>query len=213
MRVGILGGTFDPVHYGHLRFAEEGRELFGLEEIIFIPCGIPPHKEATKISPAEKRLRMVELAVAGNPRFCVWDIEIKRPWLSYSVETIKEIKEKYGSSLELFFLVGFDAFQEIGTWKDYQELLSLCHFVVATRAGQAGRLPLEIEPLFCYDKNAGCYCHKGGSRLYLAEITALDISSTKIRDAVQEGRSIKYLVPREVEDYIKREGLYSNRIG
>src|SRR3972149_3161039 len=98
MRVGILGGTFDPVHYGHLRFAEEGRELFGLEEIIFIPCGIPPHKEAAKISPAEKRLRMVELAVAGNPRFCVWDIEIKRPWLSYSVETIKEIKEKYGSS-------------------------------------------------------------------------------------------------------------------
>lgn len=213
MRVGILGGTFDPIHYGHLRFAEESRELFALEEVIFIPCGLPPHKEANKIGPAEKRLKMVELAVSGNSRFCVWDIEIKRPWLSYSVETIREIKERYGPGMELFFLVGYDAFQEIGTWKDYQELLSLCHFVVATRAGHGGGLPLEIEPLFCYDEKARCYLHKAGSRLYLTEITALDISSTRIREAVQGGRSIRYLVPREVEEYIKREGLYSNRVG
>lgn len=214
MQVGILGGTFDPIHFGHLRFAEEGRELFGLEEIIFIPCGMPPHKEANKITPAEKRLKMVELAVAGNPHFCVWDIEVKRPWLSYSVETIREIRARYSPGMELFFLVGGDAFKEIGTWKDYEELLSLCHFVVATRAGQKGRLPLEVEPLFCYDKEERVYRHKkGGTRLYLAEITALDISSTKIREAVQEGRSIKYVVPREVEDYIIRERLYTERNG
>ena len=213
MRYGILGGTFDPIHYGHLRFAEEARELFALDGVIFIPVGIPPHKDVNRISPAELRLRMVKLAIAGNPLFCTSDIEISRPEMSYSVETIKEIKGQSGEEVELYFLVGYDAFQEIGTWKDYQELLSLCHFVVATRAGQGGGLPLEVAPLFWYDEDGGRYIHTSGHALYMVEVTALDISSTKIREAVRQGRSIRYLVPPQVEELIRREDLYRNTGG
>src|SRR3990172_1761553 len=105
MRLGLLGGTFDPVHYGHLRFAEESRELFSLDGVVFVPVGIPPHKDISRITPADKRLKMVELAIQGNPRFCISDLEIKKPWMSYSVETIKEIKGEFGPELELYFLV------------------------------------------------------------------------------------------------------------
>lgn len=212
MRLGILGGTFDPVHYGHLRFAEEARELFSLDGVVFVPVGIPPHKEATRIASAEQRLKMVELAIKGNHLFCVSDIEIKKPWMSYSVDTIKEIKKEFSPEVELYFLVGHDAFQEIGSWKDYQELLTLCHFVVATRAGQGGTLPLEVADLFCYDGN-GCYRYRGGTWLYQVEITTLDISSTRIRETVRQGNSVKYLVPPEVEDFIRVNGLYRNRNG
>ncbi len=212
MRLGLLGGTFDPVHYGHLRFAQESLELFSLDEVVFMPVGIPPHKETSKITPAEKRLKMVELAIQGNPRFCISDLEIRKPWMSYSVETIKEIKEEFAPGLELYFLVGCDVFEEIGTWKDYQELLSLCNFVVAARAGQASSLPLEIASAFCYHE-MGCYRHLSGTLLHYVEITALDISSTRIREAVSQGKSIRYLLPGEVENFIKREDLYTNREG
>lgn len=209
MRLGLLGGTFDPVHFGHLRFAEESLELFSLDGVIFMPVGIPPHKQASRITAAQKRLKMVELAIQGNPRLCISDLEIRKPWMSYSVETIKEIKEEFGPGLELYFLVGCDAFEDIGCWKDYQELLSLCNFVVAARAGQSLSLPLEIASAFCYH-DKGCYRHLSGTLLYYAEITALDISSTKIREAVRQGKSIRYLLPTDVEDFIKREDLYTS---
>ncbi len=208
MQLGILGGTFDPVHYGHLRFAEEARELFQLDGVIFIPVGIPPHKAASKITPAEQRLAMVELAIKGNRSLCTSDIEVKRPWMSYSVETIEEIKGQFGDGADLFFLVGYDAFKDIGTWKDHQKLLSLCHFVVARRAGQGGGLPLEVASLFCYHEAKGCYLHSSGHSLHMVQVTALDISSTQIRGAVQSGRSISYLVSPEVEEFIRRDGLY-----
>ncbi len=213
MRIGILGGTFNPIHLGHLRAAEEIRERFTLKRIIFIAAAVPPHKEVDGGIPGEHRTEMVRLAISGNPHFAVSDIEVKRPGKSYSIGTIQSFRREYGSDLELLFILRMDAFLEIGTWKSFQELVSLWHFIVMARPGfdkpfSTTILPPEVADAFVYDEGENRLIHRDGYSIHFQGVTFLDISSTKIREEISKGRSIRYLLPREVERYIKRHHFY-----
>ncbi len=212
-RIGLFGGTFNPIHYGHLRPAQEIRDWLDLAQVIFIPASDPPHKEKKEILPAPLRAAMVRLAIADNPHFSLSEIEIRRPGKSYSVETVADFRRDLGDETELYFILGLDAFLEIGTWKEPATLFGLCHFVIMTRPGFGNNftpehLPVDLAGDFCYDSQKGVYLHKSGYGVLPKEITALDISSTKIRDSVERGRSIKYLVPATVEDFIVQQRLY-----
>ncbi len=216
MRIGIFGGTFNPIHLGHLRAAEEIRERFDLETVIFIPAAVPPHKGVEGGIPGEHRMEMVRLAISNNPHFSLSDIELKRPGKSYSISTIQFFRQQYGSDSEMFFILGMDAFLEIGTWKSFQELFSLCHFVVMTRPGfdkpfSVTILPPEIVSAFVYDEGGGRLIHRSGYSIYLQGITFLDISSTKIREEVSKGKPIRYLLPPEVERYIRQHRFYGSK--
>jgi nicotinate-nucleotide adenylyltransferase len=218
VRIGIFGGTFNPIHLGHLRAAEEIRERFDLERVVFIAAAVPPHKEVEGGISGEHRMEMVRLAISGNPHFSLSDIELKRPGKSYSISTIQVLRQKYGSDSEMFFILGMDAFLEIGTWKSFQELFSLCHFVVMTRPGfdkpvSATMLPPEIGDAFIYDEGESRFMHRDGYSIYLQGVIFLDISSTKIREEVSKGRSIRYLLPPEVERYIRRHHFYRGKGG
>jgi len=196
---------------GHLRGAEEIREFFDLEEIIFIPAAIPPHKKTEGITDVFHRLEMVRLAIRTNPCFSASDVELKRRGKSYSIDTIRYFKEIHEGPL--FFILGGDAFSEIETWRQFQELFSLCHFVVMTRPGFEKRghlfsLPENLASLFRYDATADAWVHVSGNRLYLKEITFLDVSSTRIRESIERGGSVRYLLQGDVEEYIRERGLY-----
>ncbi|MGZ3524242.1 MAG: nicotinate-nucleotide adenylyltransferase [Thermodesulfobacteriota bacterium] len=208
-RVGLFGGTFNPIHLGHLRGAEEIREMFHLEEVTFVPSSIPPHKKTEKVIEASHRLEMVRLAVSGNSNFSVSDVEISRPGKSYSVETIRYFRERHQDPF--FFILGRDAFLEIETWKDFQKLFFLCHFIVMTRPGlqkETPSLPRALAPNFRYALEEKAWVHVSGYMLYFKEISFLDISSTKVRKLIEKGSSVKYLIPPEVETYIRKHSLY-----
>ncbi|OPY75983.1 MAG: putative nicotinate-nucleotide adenylyltransferase [Syntrophorhabdus sp. PtaU1.Bin153] len=214
MRVGIFGGTFDPIHVGHLRAAEEVRELFSLSRIYFIPACVPPHKRDQQISRIDDRLMMAGLAIKGNRFFKVSDIEAKRDGISYSIDTITAIEATFGN---VYFLVGADAFSEIDTWHRYTDLFSHTDFVVMVRPGHGGASGLAMFPpsvrqdMMVVDERT--FEHVSGKRTYVQPITQLDISATKIRRYVAEGKSIKYLVSPAVEAYIARQSLYGRKTG
>jgi nicotinate-nucleotide adenylyltransferase len=209
--VGLFGGTFNPIHLGHLRGAEEMREAFRLREVIFIPSSIPPHKGKEKVIEAKHRLEMTRLAIANNPYFSISDIELLRPGKSYSIDTIRYFREKRQDAL--FFILGRDAFVEIETWREFQNLFSLCHFIVMARPGAQknnlfSQLPGALIPAFQYQPEEKAWVHLSGNRVYLKEILFLDISSTKVREVIEKGESVRYLIPSEVEAYIQKHGLY-----
>ena len=209
--MGLFGGTFNPIHLGHLRGAEEIRGAFDLEKVIFIPAAIPPHKGMGGMMDASHRLEMVRLAVSTNPYFSVSDIEVKRSGKSYSIDTIRRFRELHQGPL--FFILGRDAFLEIETWREFKTLFSLCHFIVMARPGSqeegdGSALPGGLTPYFKYNPAAGAWVHASGNSLFLKEITFLDISSTKIRLLMERGESIRYFIPAEVETYIREKGLY-----
>ena len=209
IRVGLFGGTFNPIHLGHLRGAEEIREAFHLEEVTFVPSSIPPHKMTEKVTEASHRLEMVRLAVSGNPYFSASDAEISRPGKSYSIETIRYFRERRQDAF--FFILGSDAFVEIETWKEFQNLFSLCHVIVMTRPGpqkETPSLPRALVPNFRYASEEKVWIHVSGYILYFKEISFLDISSTKVRELIEKGRSVRYLIPPEVEAYIHDHELY-----
>jgi nicotinate-nucleotide adenylyltransferase len=210
--IGLFGGTFNPIHLGHLRGAEEIREAFELQEVIFIPAAIPPHKVTEEVIEARHRLEMVRLATATNPFFSTTDIELSRPEKSYSIDTIRHFRERY-PDVFFFFILGGDAFVEIETWKEFQNLFSLCNFIVMTRPGSqrtlsTSPLPKALTSVFLYDQGMRGWIHTSGHTLYFKEITVLDISSTKVRELIERGESVRYLVSGEVEDYIQKHGLY-----
>jgi len=211
-RVGILGGSFDPIHLGHLRSAEEVREAFALDAVAFVPANRPPHKPDRRLADGRQRLAMVELAVAGNPAFYASSVEINRGGVSYSIDTVEALTT-IERDLELFFIVGIDAFGEMQTWKDATRLFSLANFVVTNRPPRATdtsieHLPVAARQAFCYDPRTLSYRHRSGTRLYFHPITALDISATALRERVRRDQSIRYLVPPGVEQYIREHGLY-----
>ena len=207
-KIGLFGGTFNPIHLGHLRGAEEIREAFHLDEVIFIPAALPPHKTAERIIEAHHRLEMVKLAIHKNSHFTTSDIELKRPGKSYSIETIRYFRERCEGSL--YFIMGRDAFVEIETWKHFQNLFSLCNFIIMTRPGlqKTPLLPEVLIPAFRYDQGDSAWIHVSGNMVFLKEINLLDISSTKIRELIERGESVKHLIPPEVEVYIENHGLY-----
>ncbi|MFX4261619.1 nicotinate-nucleotide adenylyltransferase [Pelotomaculum propionicicum] len=197
-RLGIMGGTFDPVHFGHLVAAEGARYSFSLEKVIFIPAGNPPHKPDHIITEPSIRYKMTCLAVASNPSFCASDLEVERPGPSFTIDTVRYMMRLHPNE-RIFFITGADALIEISTWKNFEVLLSICNFVAATRPGyRLLELKEKLDPLPDSLKQNISYM----------EVPALAISSTDIRQRVREGRPIKYLLPESVEDYIIQNNLY-----
>ncbi len=190
-KIGVLGGTFDPIHNGHLVLAEQVREKLKLDRVVFIPCLSPPHKTNRKLSPAKDRFRMTELAVQDNAAFLVSDMELKRKGLSYTVDTLRQLRRAYPDS-GIYFLTGSDVLGEIHTWKDPEGIYRLAKMVIATRPGFDH---FDPENPFA-------------SRSIIVPITGVDVSASQIRMKIKRGRSIRYLVPPKVEEYIKRKKLY-----
>ena len=216
MRAGILGGTFDPIHFGHLRAAEEVADAFGLSTVLFIPAAKPPHKEEQELTSFAHRWRMLELALAGNPRFVLSDLEHRRPGKSYSVETLTQLLSQYGEDSLLYFIVGLDAFLALPTWHRYRDLFSLCHFVCVARPGYSltdldRMLQTSVSELYRFDEQIQGFVHPEQRPVYVRQVTLMDISSSKIRDFVGRGSSVRYLLPVEVEAYIHEQGLYGRR--
>ena len=216
LRIGVFGGTFDPIHLAHLRCAEEACEQLGLDRVLFVPAADPPHKTDRRVSPAHHRLAMVKLAAAGNPRFRVSTIEIERRGLSYTIDTLRSLRLRLGPSTRLTLLVGLDAFVEIGTWKDYRSLFALADFAVWSRPpGARGRsralLPVAARQDFCYADDETTLIHRTGTRIQFLTVTALDISASDIRLRFARGQSVRYLLAPAVERYVTREGLYRGR--
>jgi nicotinate-nucleotide adenylyltransferase len=212
MRIGILGGTFNPVHIAHLRIAEEVRERFELARVLFVPAATPPHKPLAGDLPFALRQQMVKLAIAGNPFFTVSDIEGKRDGKSYSIDTIHALRAKYPDD-ELFFVIGSDSFLDIGTWRSYGAIFALCNIVVVERPAAVvlsicSSLPLDVLHDFSYYEGEKRLAHRSGHSVYYIKGVPLDISSSAIRRLVQLGQSISYLVPEEVEHFIKEHRLY-----
>lgn len=209
MRVGIFGGTFDPVHNGHLRAAEEVRETFSLEKIYFVPVFIPPHKKDQQVTGVEDRLAMLRLATKGNNFFKLSEVEARRGGISYSMDTINVMGKKFR---ELYYLIGADAFAEIHTWHRFTDLFDHTHFVVMVRPNHKGRSGLKMFPPGVKEHmktlDDSTFQHISGNRTHLLGVTQLDISATRIREFVHDGKSILYLVPASVEKYIKDKGLY-----
>ena len=199
LRIGLMGGTFDPVHLGHLVTAEEARDHFRLDQVIFVPAGMPPHKKDYAITDAVHRYEMTKLAIASNPYFQISDVEIKRPGNSYAIDTVSYFAKAYGKNCLLFFITGADAILEILTWKQVHRLVGLCEFIAATRPGYNLELDPTLEQLPPVARD----------RIHQLEVPALAISSTDIRCRVQEKRTIKYLLPEAVENYILAKGIYS----
>ena len=199
-KIGVLGGTFDPIHLGHLIMAEDIREKLGLGEVLFIPAGRPwlKLKEEKPISAADHRLAMVRLAVASNPHFKVSTMEIDRPGLSYSIDTILELKAKPGAGAEIYFIVGPDALAEFPKWKEPAQLMGICQVV---GIGRPKHTQVDLRKLERSVPGAS-------QRIVLVDVPQIEISSTDIRRRVAQGLSIRYLVPEAVEKYIAEHRLY-----
>lgn len=198
-KIGILGGTFDPIHNGHLIIAEMIREAFGLDKVIFIPSGNPPHKKLQLVTDAEHRYNMVCGALKDNPYFEGSRIEVEREGYTYTIDTLNVLNEQYKGIATVHYIIGADVLYDLLTWRDYEKVFQTCGFIAALRPGadiQRFRERIRyLETTF-------------SARILEAEIPLIEISATMIRDRVKEGKSIKYLVPRAVESYIKKEGLY-----
>jgi nicotinate-nucleotide adenylyltransferase len=213
MNIGLMGGTFNPVHCAHLRIAEEARDLCGLDRVLFIPAGDPPHKPLADEVSFARRCEMVRLAIAGNRAFELSEIEGQREGKSYSIDTIGFFTTQLPND-ELFFIIGSDSFLEIGLWHRYTEIFHLCSLIVVERPGRPVADPLEALPVairgeFSYTDTLRRLQHASGHFVLILKGRPLDISSTGIRSLVAAGSSITSLVPPAVEAYIKNQRIYS----
>ena len=221
MKVGIFGGTFNPIHYGHLRAAEEVKEKVALDRILFIPSGSPPLK-SRDIAGVKHRYEMTRLALMGNTHFEISDRECKQKGKSYTVKTLKELKMSYPER-DFYFILGIDAFLDIPNWWHHEELLALAHFIIITRPGFQF-VDLQMSPVIEIKKSVlrkldveeidTCRIElKAHTTLTLMSITPVGISSTEIRSLIKWGGSIKYLLPVSVESYIISNKLYCKEQG
>jgi nicotinate-nucleotide adenylyltransferase len=214
VKLGILGGTFDPIHLGHLRSAEEIGQYLALEKVYLIPSAQPPHKTESPITPFRHRLAMSRLGTDCSDLLETMDLEGKRAGISYSVETLRELHQIFGPSTELFFILGTDAFLEIKTWRDYKRLFDYAHFVILHRAGyQVRGLKGIFSNLDIKAAKKGAENHfvaPSGNAIFLITPTRMEISSTIIRNMVKEDKSIRFLVPEPVRVYIVEKGFYLN---
>jgi nicotinate-nucleotide adenylyltransferase len=217
-KIGVLGGTFNPIHYGHIAAAEEVRDRLKLDQVLFVPSFLPPHKHDEQMPPAVQRLEMVRLAITGNVHFAVSDIEVKRGGSSYTIESIETLRLAHQSA-ELYFITGLDSFLEIQTWHRWETLLELSGFVVLSRPGYRFMDLMRIDfmkgaasELAALDRGdlKEAVVRPGNFTLCLEMIPHYDISSTDIRKRIHEARSIKYLLPESVENYIIKNKLYES---
>ena len=216
-RVGIIGGTFNPIHYGHLAAAEEVRDRLKLDRVLFIPSFLPPHKQEEDMPSAVQRLEMVRLAISGNSHFRASDIEVKRGGKSYTIDTIKDLLLQHPNA-ELYFITGLDSFLDIQAWKDWERLLTLCFFVVLSRPGYSFADLVKIafmkesaRDLTALDRQetAQVVMTSDNLKVYFERISLYDISSTDIRTRIRQARTIKYHLPETVEHYIIENKLYA----
>jgi nicotinate-nucleotide adenylyltransferase len=191
--LGILGGTFDPIHLGHLICAEQLREVLCLDLVLFVPCSSPPHKPGFRPASAIHRMAMVEIALGGFEGFAASNIEIRKGGISYTVDTVTYLRKHYGQEVDLWLLMGMDTYLEVPTWKQPDRIAAECLFGVACRPGYSRKVARGFP----------------GARSEFIDITAVDISSTDIRNRLKLGRSIRFLVPDAVADYIKVKKPYS----
>jgi nicotinate-nucleotide adenylyltransferase len=220
MRIGLFGGTFNPIHRGHIRAASEVIKRFNLDQIFLIPAALPPHKTSELVANAADRLEMINLAIDDLCGLMVSDVELNRPGPSYTIDTIHHFKNKFSPGAGIYLIMGLDAFLEIHTWKSYQELLEQIAFVVMARPGkdhsdaQQGWRILEsylkssLPADYQFDTARACYTSEGQQPIHIVDIDALDISSTEIREKVKRKQRIENLVTPEVADYIRLKGLY-----
>lgn len=211
-RIGIFGGTFNPIHFGHLRSAEEIAESLDLERVLFIPSSEPPHKRRAEVAEARHRLAMVRLALADNARFRASDVEVRRGGRSYSVDTLRHLQRRHGDGVRFFFFLGLDAFAEIDAWKEFREIFTLADLVVISRPPEIvppppRRLPAAVRREF-RSTTGKRWIHRSGRPVSFLAVTPLDVSSSRIRHLIGRGQSIRYLVPPAVERYIARHDLY-----
>ncbi|MDE3075350.1 MAG: nicotinate-nucleotide adenylyltransferase [Chloroflexota bacterium] len=200
MRLGIFGGTFDPIHYGHLVAAEEARCAMDLSRVLFVPSARPPHKLEYRVSPAERRVEMIRLAIADNPHFELSTIEMDRPGLSYSVDTVAALQQQLGPKADLYFILGEDQLADLPTWHQPHRFLQLCKLIAVNRPGyHSFSLRLLERQLPGVE-----------GRVFSVRIPELAIWSTELRARIASGLPIRYLVPNAVLDYIKENGLYLN---
>ena len=202
MRVGVLGGTFDPIHIGHLIIAEEARLRLGLEKVIFMPAGQPRLRPSDAFAPAEDRLRMVELAMAGNPHFEASSLEVDRAGTTYTVDTLEELHNTFQDEVSLFFIVGEDILEKFHLWKDPERILRLCTLVVVTRKGAASP---ETEP---WASMSGA---PDGAVVRL-DSPVIEVSATDIRSRIHRKEPLRYLVPKPVAHYIFEHNLYRDYV-
>jgi nicotinate-nucleotide adenylyltransferase len=212
MKIGLMGGTFNPVHIAHLRIAEEARELCGLDRLLFIPAADPPHKQLAGDVPFSSRCEMVRMAISGNPFFEISEIEGQRSGKSYSIDTISQLRREHPED-ELYFIIGSDSFLEMPMWRRYAEIFQGCSLIVLQRPGSpvddpSTALSAEIREQFSYCGTDKKLIHSAGTSVCFLTGCLLEISSSMIRKLVGAGRSIKYLVPPEVEAYIKEQRIY-----
>jgi len=216
-RVAIFGGTFNPIHLGHLRAAEEAAELLALERVLFVPSADPPHKAggaADPVAPAKLRLDWVRLAIAGNPRFEAEPLEVERGGRSYSVDTLRALGERLAPERPVF-LIGHDAFALVDTWRDPRAIFELAHFAVIVRPGVATGSLAEWLPRRVRDDvelaSDGCSAlHRAGSWIRVLEIAALDVSASELRARLRAGRSVRYLLPERVREAVMQSGVYAS---
>lgn len=197
-RVGVFGGTFDPIHYGHLVTAEECRARLELDYVLFVPTGQPPHKQRRVVSPADARVNMVQLAIASNPAFQLSRIEVDYPGPSYSVETVARLQQQFGPEVELYFIIGMDSLNDLLTWREPARLVSLCRIVAATRPGAPPPDFTSLESVIPHIRE----------RVTILPVPELNISSSELRRRVSVGLPIKYQLPESVEAYVYGHHLY-----
>ncbi|MBC7263037.1 MAG: nicotinate-nucleotide adenylyltransferase [Chloroflexi bacterium] len=199
-RIGVLGGTFDPIHYGHLIIAEDARATLGLERVLFVPARRSPLKQPHSSAPAHHRVRMVELAIASNPHFELSRVDLERPAPSYTVDTLRLLQEAWGPRADLYFIIGADSLADLLRWHQPEEIIRLCHLVVAPRPGHRA----DLEAL---------ETHLPGitARTILLHSPEVGIAAVDLRRRVREGQSITYQTPPEVEAYIREHRLYLPR--
>lgn len=197
LRLGVMGGTFDPIHHGHLVAASEVAARFGLDEVVFVPTGVPWQKRDRHVSQPEDRYLMTVIATASNPRFSVSRVDVDRPGDTYTVDTLKDLRAERGEDVDLFFITGADALRQILTWRGAHELFDLAHFVGVSRPG----VPMDEADI----------SHLPSDKVTLLEVPAMAISSTACRERAQEGLPLWYLVPEGIVQYIAKRGLYPRR--
>ncbi|MDY6792384.1 MAG: nicotinate-nucleotide adenylyltransferase [Thermodesulfobacteriota bacterium] len=220
MRIGLFGGTYNPIHLGHLRAAVEVKQGFSLNEIYFIPCAIPPHKQSEHVAGPKERYEMTRMATLNTPGFVASDVELKRSGPSYTIDTIIHFKSALAKDSELYFILGLDAFLEIDTWKSYMNLFPLIPFIILTRPYSGHTDPdlrqqqvedfihSKISTGYKFNASQSGFFHKELKPVFLFDVTPLEISSSAIRSHIKEGRSIRFLVPDQTIDFIKTNGLY-----
>jgi len=208
-KIGMLGGTFDPVHNGHLALAEAAGKLCDLSEIVLLPAAVPPHKQNTKITDFEHRVAMLEAAVKGRPGLQISPIEQLLPSPSYTIDTLHYLKIHSVGDVEWYFIIGADAFLDILSWKEYRDLLASCHFIVYTRKGNKAEILQQFFKQLGYRFKENCWIHKKSQKSIFTSSSALpSVSSSEIRDQIRRGNRVSNLTPVEVVDYIKQKRLY-----